>query len=81
MPPGKSPEKSLFSLEFIYLYKVMMNGAVHITLKILPKINKNPGKLEACDSNTQLDFSQSGPTTENTETVIQISKVEQVIKY
>ena len=36
---------------------------------------------QVCDSNTQLDFSQSGPTTENTKTVIQIPKVKQVIKY
>ena len=36
---------------------------------------------QVCDSNTQQDCSQSGPTTENTKTVIQIPKVKQVIKY
>ena len=36
---------------------------------------------QACDSNTQLGFSQSGPTSENTKTVIRIPKVKQVIKY
>ena len=36
---------------------------------------------QVCDSKTQQDCSQSGPTTENTKTVIQIPKVKQVIKY
>ena len=36
---------------------------------------------QVCDSNTQLDCSQSGSTTKNTKTVVQIPKVKQVIKY
>ena len=31
---------------------------------------------QVCDSNTQQDCSQNGPTTENTKTVIQIPKVK-----
>ena len=65
----ESNETVILTTTYLRTFKVFLNAST------ISRVG------QVCDSNTQLDFSHSGPTTENTKTVIQIPKVKQGIKH